>query len=644
MATLIPSYSSCASRMTPGERRFAQRLGEKLEDDYLCWFDVPVGPASQHPDFLILHPRRGLLILEVKDWKLDTILKADRASFTIVTNRGHKVVPNPFEQARQYAQTVSTLLEKDPSLTRPDEGRYRNRLSFPYGYGVVLANITRKVFENTDLGAVIEPSRVICQDEMYDSVGTEDFQQRLWGMFKVTFNAVLSMPQVERIRWHLFPEVRINAKQLVLLGEPKNEGGAIDQLPDLLRVMDLQQEQLARSLGEGHRVIHGVAGSGKTLILGYRAEKLASALKKPVLVLCYNSALSSKIAFAIKKKELDEHVHVRTFHAWCTDQLRLYHVDLPDRKGANYFDALPERVIWAVEHGHIPRAQYGAVIVDEGHDFQPEWFKLIAQMVDPETNSVLVLYDDAQSIYGRSRRKFSFSSVGIQAQGRTTILRLNYRNTAEVLSVAYEFAKEFLKPEDAEEDGVPLIQPQSAGRHGPRPFFKQVDSLKAEIDLIAERLTELNREGLRWSEMAVVYRSHFIGEEVTNRLRAASIPVERVGKEKGRYKFRPGEDSVKAMTMHASKGLEFPVVAIPGLGFMPRAKSDVREEAKLLYVGMTRAMDQLLLTCHKESDFVKRIRNATRAGAATGGGQEAPIVPPQSRSRRSPFSWFRRPS
>ena len=41
------------------------------------------------------------------------------------------------------------------------------------------------------------------------------------------------------------------------------------QVPDIVRVMDLQQEQLARSMGEGHRVIHGVAGSGKTMILGY---------------------------------------------------------------------------------------------------------------------------------------------------------------------------------------------------------------------------------------------------------------------------------------------------------------------------------------------------------------------------------------
>ena len=36
--------------------------------------------------------------------------------------------------------------------------------------------------------------------------------------------------------------------------------------------MDLQQEKLARALGDGHRVIHGVAGSGKNMILGYCAE------------------------------------------------------------------------------------------------------------------------------------------------------------------------------------------------------------------------------------------------------------------------------------------------------------------------------------------------------------------------------------
>ena len=54
MATLIPSLSTCASRMTTGERRVAQRLEDKLDDDYLLWYDVPMGPKNAHPDFCVI--------------------------------------------------------------------------------------------------------------------------------------------------------------------------------------------------------------------------------------------------------------------------------------------------------------------------------------------------------------------------------------------------------------------------------------------------------------------------------------------------------------------------------------------------------------------------------------------------------------
>ena len=63
MATLIPSLNSCKQRMTRGERRFAERLEAKLEPDYLLWYDVPVGRRARHPDFIVLHPRRGALML-----------------------------------------------------------------------------------------------------------------------------------------------------------------------------------------------------------------------------------------------------------------------------------------------------------------------------------------------------------------------------------------------------------------------------------------------------------------------------------------------------------------------------------------------------------------------------------------------------
>ena len=57
--------------------------------------------------------------------------------------------------------------------------------------------------------------------------------------------------------------------------------------------------------------------------------------------------------------------------------------------------------------------------------------------------------------------------------------------------------------------------------------------------------------------------------------------------------------------MHSSKGLEFPLVVIPGVGSMPGRHGDAAADAKLLYVAMTRSTDKLLLTASNESEFVK---------------------------------------
>jgi hypothetical protein len=73
LAKIIPSLSSSARKMTSGEKRFGRRLESLLEDDYLCWFDIPLGKKRRYPDYIVLHPQRGLLFLEIKDWKLATI-------------------------------------------------------------------------------------------------------------------------------------------------------------------------------------------------------------------------------------------------------------------------------------------------------------------------------------------------------------------------------------------------------------------------------------------------------------------------------------------------------------------------------------------------------------------------------------------
>lgn len=606
MATLIPALGSCLSRMTAGEKRFAYRLEDKLEEDYLCWYDVSIGERTLHPDFVIFHPSRGLLVLEVKDWKIDTLHSMDKQHAAILTDQGIKHVLNPLEQARQYMFVVTNKLERDPQLVWPN-GSLKGKPFFPYGHGVVFPNISRKHFDAANLGEILPSHLVICQDEMMESVDAEAFQKRLWDMFPIKFRMPLTLPQLDRIRWHMFPEVRIGDQQ-DLFSEQEQKS---IEIPDVLRVMDLQQEQLARSLGEGHRVIHGVAGSGKTLILGYRAEHLANVCQRPILVLCYNRTLATKLASIMEAKGLQDKVHAVSFHAWCVRQLDAYHAGKPPRTSDlnAYFEACVERVIRSVDQKIIPAEQYDAVLIDEGHDFRPEWFKLVVQMVHPDSNSLLVLYDDAQSIYnGPKKLRFSFSSVGIQAKGRTTILKLNYRNTAEILSVARAFADDILSSHDAEEDQAPTVQPMSTGRRGPKPLLIKLPTLKEEADFLVNRLVEANKMGMPWNEMAIVYRRYGIGQQLVDKLFHRGIPYQ--WQQDKKHSYSPSHNSVKLITMHSSKGLEFPLVCIPGLGAPSKEEEPLHEEARLLYVAMTRATQELIMTYGDDSLFAEKMEKA----------------------------------
>jgi hypothetical protein len=179
---------------------------------------------------------------------------------------------------------------------------------------------------------------------------------------------------------------------------------------------------------------------------------------------------------------MTEKVQVYHFHDWCGEQLKTYHVEVQEDSGEKSVPILGRQVstvIDAVEKEEIPRAQYGALLID------------------PEKDSLLLLYDDAQSIYKKKDRlDFSLSSVGIQARGRTTVLKMNYRNTRQILSFAYNFSKDFIQERQSDEDAIPRIAPEMAGQEGIEPVVKVWGSL-----------TELK-------DIAVVYTSKAVGDSL----------------------------------------------------------------------------------------------------------------------------------
>ena len=194
--------------------------------------------------------------------------------------------------------------------------------------------------------------------------------------------------------------------------------------------------------------------------------------------------------------------------------------------------------------------------------------------------------------------------MGIQAQGRTTILKINYRNTKQILQTASLIAADLLTADDKDDDGIPLVQPMSCGRDGEAPLIIRLPTLRDEANKVAELLNSAHDEGHAWNDMAVICRHYSEMDECANALSRYKLPHQ---VRRGSGKFKPSDDNIKVLTIHASKGLEFPVVALVGAGRMPAADADVRDEARLFYVGATRATQRLVITSSGDGEFGRRL-------------------------------------
>jgi hypothetical protein len=580
-------------RANAGEKSVLDALARYLEDDYAVWHNIPILGSGREPDFVILHPQRGVLVLEVKGWRRSTIVDANPMQVQLQTERGRVSSEHPVAQARGYIIDLTHKLERFPELLHP-HGKHQGKLLMPWGWGAVLSRVKRsEVAGNAAFEAVFEPHKVLLQDDLAEGQDAMAFQEKLWGMFTVRWQNQLTLPQMNIVRGILFPELRLGAQLALPLASASRL-----VVQDVLQVMDLQQESVARGIGEGHRVIHGPAGSGKTMILVFRAAQLAAAARadKPILVLCYNRDLAMRLETMLRLKGVGPAVQVSTFHSWAADLIRTYQLG-PIRAGrltGDDYDALARLACEGITGGRVPKGQYTALLIDEAHDLADEWLAAAATMVDPATRSLLVLYDDAQSIYQKKRRKLSFARLGIEAQGRTEILKINYRNTTEVLALAVECAEGILDGGDARSgDEMPLVLPQSAGRHGPMPAFLRFDSGLQEAQQVAKILGEMVVQGRSPAEIAILSRYRRTLDLVRTALQDAGLPC---SAPKGEGRRGPPAAAVTLTTLHSSKGLEFPVVVLIGLDQLDDSQAQRLEELRLLYVGMTRATHVLYLT------------------------------------------------
>lgn len=602
MATLVPSLGS-ACFDAKGELHLAERMKDCLEDNAWVWHNIPVGPFGKHPDFVTLHPQQGLVVLEVKDWRLSNIVSANKTDVELLTDRGVVSQLNPFKQVRDYMLNVVDVLKRDPLLVH-ENGSLKGKPVFSFGHGVVFTQITRKQFEQTDLHEVFPPEYCIFSDEMKDNVDPDAFRERVWRMAFRNRKA-LTLPQIDRVRARLFPEIRVTQIALPFDEPSANASPADDRL---LAVMDMQQELLARSMGEGHRIVRGVAGSGKTLILAFRAEQIAKAATNQVLLLSYANGISGRLEHTMQNRGVEDKVITSTFHSWCFRMLREYGLPAPERKDFAdknaWYAATVQAVLDAAERGLIPGGQYDAVLIDEAHDFEPQWLALAAKMVNPDTKALMIVYDDAQAIY-KGRTRPVWKQLGIEAAGRTTVLKVNYRNTAQILRFARKFAADVIgAPGVCAGDESAVLMPEDGGRQGVEPVVRQCVSYDGEAHAIAEWLLGRKAAGYQWGQMAVLYPWHRIGKQFEKVLAKHGIPID-VAHDHGN-RVQTDLDAVRFLSMHNAKGLEFPCVAIGGLGELKKPE-DIEDDIRLTYVAITRATHETFITYSNMSELVGRL-------------------------------------
>jgi superfamily I DNA/RNA helicase len=269
------------------------------------------------------------------------------------------------------------------------------------------------------------------------------------------------------------------------------------------------------------------------------------------------------------------------------------------RHGQFDWAEVPLMMLEGMAAGRIPQKVYHAILVDEAQDFAPSWFEVAQRMLRPSTNMLFIVSDAAQKIY---RRPLSWRALGIDVTGhRSRVLRRSYRNTYEILRVAYELVgDDEALAEELRGEGDEIVRPEMDGtrmRRGPVPTIVQFDDPALEMEYIASEIKQLIERGYALSDVSVIHRETGFLQKLAAYLRSQEVPVQVT---RG-INIDLATPDVKLVTLHSSKGLEFSVVFVagverlqsrPGLTAEEMA-TEITEMRRLLYVGMTRAREQL---------------------------------------------------
>ena len=631
------------------ERKIYELLDRQLTDDrWIVWHEPEVrrragDKPAYRPDFILLHPDRGLFVLEVKGWRWDSIegyAKPRRA-------KSHAGPPMRQYHRGRPEYEVRDGSPRPPGRQQPRKAKYRfggvtEEVEIPEDqlrkYKAEIRNklkdYLRDLVSQKRIGGILGGNVLFVRISKYRDLEGLFAQGRLDEERHKIVASGKAFYEEELSRWkqsrgRLVHDVSIDSDATLALGDealsqirralhPESEIHPFDATrskpvvdrstaerhpqPNPPRtnppVLDLEQERVARNhVGSGHRILFGVAGSGKTVILIARAAYQAQRYPdQRILVLCFNKALSLYL-----ERALDQYrgsIRVSTFPAWASKEFRLqdYKEREPDEV---YNEAL-------LEHLKVNGAtsKYDCILIDESQDWDMRWFRAVLHAAkDPLNGDLLVAGDGSQTLYSR-HQGFSWSKCGIQARGRVVNRRggrvntfRNYRNAPEIVELATHFAKPYVSRR-TDADMLSLLPDPSESAKAPTGFLPTICRFSSPADELqavghaVERLVSRGRYDT--PEIAILcpkskpwQKEHIL--PLVNRLNQGRARATWINTDAKNHKAVLGS-SISVVSAQLVKGLEFKVCfVVGGDQFRP-------DEAELMYVALTRATDRLCVS------------------------------------------------
>jgi len=534
VARFIPDIKPEDFNNSFGEMKVYEAL-RSLNDRYTVFYSLSwVGMGSRNAvgeaDFVIFHPDKGLMVIEVKSGEIE-YRNGEWIQINTRTRVEKKI--SPYNQARKSQFEI---------LDRLDSNIRDFKLPMMC-YAVWFTSI--EVAENLMLPP--ESAREITLDAK-SILSPEKSIERAFEYWANKYRVVkLDNNQSQKVIGVLCPHFHVIPKLKTKISEA--EQTYIQLTNQQAALLDFLEEQQTA-------VIHGLAGTGKTVLAIEKAKRL-STQGENVLFLCFNSFLRD----SLKNSNSIPGVVFHNAHSLAFEVMGAS--DLPIEKVLEEFEEYLEEVfdseMW----------EYKDVIIDEGQDLDDRLLNRLYDLVKHKGGCFYVFYDRNQYIMKNTLPHW------IEDAECRLVLHKNCRNTAEVFKVSCNIMGLQTSVKNEIHGEVPAVE-----------FYTTESEAEKLVDDFVKRMMS---EGLDTSDIAI--------------LTAKTLEDTWISKEKkygGKELTTTGEEGkILFTTIRKFKGLEAEAILIIDSSMRGLLNEENR---RLLYVGSSRAKNILNIAMIEDVD------------------------------------------